>query len=210
MSNVQSAAAAVALKPVFQTPDGKTFDTKAEAQDHIRRPLIHSALTVLTSNPELSDWLIDNRETVEIAFETGTIRRVTKSEAKKLNDALDYIAATLADDKKAAFAVENIAAIKDSFRWPSVKRMDDAEKATAARNTLAAAANGNEELATWIVGNKDGILAAYQAGVVKREVSERAASGLEAYRQKRAAEKKAAEEAAAAAAAANGGEAAPQ
>ena len=197
------------LKQVFQTPDGQTFDNRADANDHIRRPKILEALLKLTDgNADLSNWLIDNRETVEVAFETGTIKRVTKSEGKKLAASLAVIKELFeAGDKRLAFVAENIGAVQDSFRWPSVKRMDDAEKATAARNTIAAAAEGNEELATWVVSQKDSILEAYQAGVEKRVVNQKAQDGLAAYREKKAAEKAAAE-AAAAGGSTEGGEAA--
>ena len=154
------------LRKVIVTPDGKTFDTMAEAQSYMRRPKIKEALVKATGgNAELADWLLDHQEQVEVAFETGTIKRVTKSESKKLADALAYIAETLAGDKKAAFVVDNVDAVKDSFRWPSVKRMDEAEKAHAARNSLVAASEGNEELATWIIENKTAVLEAFEAGV---------------------------------------------
>ena len=182
------------LRQVFTTPDGKTFDTKAEAIAYLRRPKIKEALLKVTgNNVELSDWLVEHQEQVEVAFETGTIRRVTKSEANKLSKALDHIAEALVGDKAAAFVVENIGAIKDSFRWPSVKRMDDAEKATAARNSLVAASEGNEELATWIIENKAAVLEAFEAGVEKRQVNPKAQEALAAYRAKKAAEKAAAE-----------------
>jgi hypothetical protein len=114
---------------------------------------------------------------------------VSKTEAKKLKETLAHIAEVLKDDKKAAFVIEHAGAIQDSFRWPSVKRMDEQEKATAARNSLVAASQGNEELANWIVANKDAVLEAYKAGVEKREVSPKASEALAQYRAKMAAEK---------------------
>lgn len=183
------------IKQVFTLPGvARTFDSKAEAMDYLRKPKILEALSKLTEgNDELNTWLFENRETVEMAFETGTIKRVTKQEAKKLGEALDYIANSMAGDKKAAFVVENIAAIKDSFRWPTVKRMTDEEKATAARNSLAAATNGQEDLAVWILANKDAILEAYQAGVVKRAMPQSTLDNLAAWRAKQAEEKAAKE-----------------
>ena len=67
--------------------------------------------------------------------------------------------------------------------------MDDAEKATAAKNTLVAASEGNEELADWVLANKDAVLEAYEAGKEKRQVNPKAAEALAAYRAKKAAEK---------------------
>ncbi len=178
------------LRSVIVTPDGKQFDTKSEAMDYMRRPKILAALNKLEGvTGELANWLLEHREQVEMAFETGTIRRVSKSEAKKLKDALEHVKTVLAADKKAAFVVENADAIIDSFRWPSVKRMDEAEKATAARNTLVAASEGNESLADWIVANKAAILEAYEAGVEKRQVNPKAQEALAAYRAEKAKEK---------------------
>lgn len=170
----------------------KTFSSKAEAQTYIRLPKITAALNKVSgNNKELTEWLIKNQEQVEMAFETGTIRRVTKTEGNKLAKALEALGETT--DPKLAFLRDNAGAIKDSFRWPSVKRMTDEEKATAARNTLTAATEGNAELGAWILANKDAILAAYDAGVEKREVSPKASEALAAYREKMAAAKAARE-----------------
>jgi hypothetical protein len=62
----------------FVTPDGKIFATKREAQQHLRAPLVLEALMKLTGkNADLAKWLQEKQEEIEIAFETGTIRRVT-------------------------------------------------------------------------------------------------------------------------------------
>lgn len=180
------------LKQVFTTSDGKFFDTKAEALAHMRRPKILAALVVVTGgNKELAEWLLEQQESVESAFETGTIRRVTKSEAKKLEKALEALA-EVKGIPALAFLQDNADAVKESFRWPSVKRMNDEEKAVAARNTLMAVAD-DEEVVSWILGHKDQILAAYEAGVEKRQVSPKAQEALAEYRAKKAAEKAAAE-----------------
>lgn len=178
------------LRSVIITPDGQQFDNKADALAHMRKPKVLAALAAINGvQAELATWLLEHREHVEMAFESGTIRRVSKTEAKKLKDALEHIKATLADDKKVAFVVDNVASIIDSFRWPSVKRMDEAEKALAARNTLLVASDGNEELADWVLANKTAVLAAYEAGVEKRAVSPKATDALAAYRAEKAKEK---------------------
>lgn len=178
------------LKQVFTTPDGKNFDTKQEAMAYLRRPdIIAALLSIEGVQQKLADWLVEHQESVEMAFETGAIRRVSKAEAKKLKEAMAHVAEVLKDDKKAAFVVENVDAILDSFRWPSVKRMTEEEKATAARNSLVVVSEGNEDLANWIVANKDAVLAAFQAGVEKRAVNPKASEALAAYRAKMAAEK---------------------
>jgi len=165
------------------------FDTKAEALAFLRRPKIEAELVKITGgNKDLTTWLLDQQEAVEVAFEVGTIRRVTKSEHNKLAKAIEALKA-IEGNPKIAFLQDNAGAILDSFRWPSVKRMDEAEKNNAARNSLVASSEGNEELADWILANKDAVLAAYEAGKEKREVSTKATEALAAYRAKKAADK---------------------
>ena len=180
------------FKQVIVTPDGVQHATKAEAILHVRRPKIKAELDVLTgNNEELSQWLLDNQEIVEMAFETGTIRRVTKSERNKLEKALTAIVE--ANEPRFAFVTEHAATIVESFRWPSVKRMKDEEKTIAARNTLVANSEGNTELADWILNHREAILQAYEAGKEKRAVSPQATAGLDAYRAKVRADKEAKE-----------------
>jgi dsDNA-binding SOS-regulon protein len=180
------------LRQVYTTEDGMTFDTKAEALDYLRRPQIEAALAIVAAgNAELAAWLYDNQEVVEGAFDIGTIKRVTKVERNKLAKALEHVKEI--QDSKLAFLQDNADAIAETFRWPTVSRMSDEEKAVAARNTLVAASDGNEDLADWVVEHKDKILEAYEAGKVKRAVSPKATEALAAYRAKKAAEKAKAE-----------------
>jgi hypothetical protein len=186
------------LMQKFVLPTGEQFDTKAEAQAFLRQPKILAALVIVTgNNKDLADWLLANQDTVEGAFESGTIKRVTKAEAKKLGKAIDALK-LIENQPELRFLIDNAEAVRESFRWPSVKRMTEEEKALAARNTLLAATENNEELVTWILGQKDQILASYEAGVEKRAVNPKATEALAAYRLKQAEEKaaKAAAEAA--------------
>jgi hypothetical protein len=161
--------------------DGKVFATKAEAQAFIRRPLILKAFLDLTkNNEELSNWLVENQETVEAAFETGTIRRVTKSDYNKLDKALAELTH--------GFLFDNLEAVRESFRWPAVKRLT-AEQKVAEATTLLANASGNPELAAYVVANQDAILEGYKAGVEKREINTNAVAGLNEWRARQAAEK---------------------
>lgn len=169
------------LRQVFTTPDGKTFETKAEAMAYLRTPKIKEALTAITKNAELTDWLVEHREQVQDSFEVGTITRVSKQERKKLEKAL--IAIKEANNPAFAFVADNADAIAQSFRWPTTKRMSEDERNVAVRNTLTALSEGNEELAVWIVANKDSILAAYEAGVEKRQVNPKAAEALRKYQE---------------------------
>jgi len=185
--------------------DGRHFNSRAEVIAYQRRPKILEALTAFIGSGEsqdkLKDWLIENQEAVEVAFEAGTIKRVTKAETNKLTKAFDALKEAAEKDhvlaKNVAFLVENAEAAITSFRWPSVKRMDDAQKTEAALASLTAATEGNEKLATFIVENKDPILEAYKAGIEKRAVSPNATNALAEYRARMAAEKAAREAAAA-------------
>jgi len=145
-------------------------------------------LKVTGGNEQLTEWLIENQEVVEVAFEVGTIRRVTKSEGKKLAKALEALK-EIEGNPKIAFLQEHADVIRDSFRWPSVKRMSDDEKASAAKNTLMAASENDEKLSDWVVNNKDAVMAAFEAGKEKREINAKAAEALAAYRARKAAEK---------------------
>ena len=173
---------------VVKMEDGtsKYFDSKAEAVNFLRRPKIKTALGKITDNEELVDWLLDHQETVEIAFETGSIRRVTKVEAGRLAKALEEVKEIA--NPKLAFLQENADAIRDSFKWPVVKRLSAEEKNTEAKRVLLVESE-NEELADWVINNKDAVLEAYAAGVIKREVTPQAAEGLAAYRAKMAQKK---------------------
>jgi hypothetical protein len=171
--------------------DGKTFATKKEAQDYLRRPKITEALKAFISgNDDLVTWIVENQEGVEVAFETGTIKRVTKREQKDLEKALEAIKG--ANNPAFKFVADNAEAVASSFRWPSVKRMDDDAKAAAALEALVTLAGGNEGLAQFVVTNKDKVLNAFEAGKTKRQVSEKALSGLAAYHAEMKARKEAA------------------
>jgi hypothetical protein len=178
------------LKQVFQAADGTTFDTRAEALDYMRRPMITAALNKLTAdNADLTAWLISEQDEIENAFDTGTIRRITKTERKHLATALDRVIELAANDRKLSFLAEHAEGLKTTFRYPPVTRMKDEEKGVAARNTLMARTDNNAQLTDWILANKAAILAAYGAGVEKREVSPKATEALLAYRIKTAEEK---------------------
>ena len=186
------------VRKVFQANDGSIFDTAAEANEHNRAPKIREAMMVATgNNTDLCEWLMANQSTVESAFEAGTIRRVTKAERNKLQKAIEQLTkleeSATVKDSKLAFLVEHGESIVETFRWPSVKRMDEAEKAEAAKNTRMLASENNEGLADCVLANKDGIIAANGGGKEKRVVSTKATEALAAYRAKKAAEKAAKE-----------------
>ena len=181
------------FKQVFMTADGKTFDTKAEMMDYYRLPKIREALMVLANkNSEVSEWLLANQDGIEAAFDTGTIRRVSKADRAKFGKELAKLVERFGEDFP--FITENSNAILDSFRWPTVSRLKAEEKTLAIKNTLlkmTADGNGegNIELTNWIIENEVAILDCYEAGKEKRDISQKALDGLSEYRAKRAAEK---------------------
>jgi len=173
----------------------QVFETNAEAQEYLRRPKILDALLAVTGRKQdVADWLLEHQEAILGAFDSGTIRRVTKSERNKLAKAFEHLATI--DDSKLKFLQDNADSIVETFRWPTVKRMNDEEKAALAKNTLMLETENDEKLSEWIIANKDNILAAYDAGKVKREVNPKAMEALQAYHAQRKAEKEAAEAAA--------------
>lgn len=183
-------------KIAVKMDDGSTklFDTKAQALEFLQRPKQTEAFKAFVGeNEDLIDWLLNNRTDIEGAFESAKIRRVTKSEKNALKKALDAV--TAAEDKAFAFIVEHSEAILNSFRWPSVKRGNEEEQAAMVLKAVTDITGDNNELATWIVSNRNAILEAYEAGAIKREVSPQAAAGLAKWRAEQEA-KKAAEKAA--------------
>ena len=147
--------------------DGQIFDTAAEARDFMRLPQVKAALSKLVEgNADFMAFLLENQEEIEKSFEVGVIARVTKSERAKLVKACDHIVEVMKNDSKAKFVIDNIDAVKESFRWPAVKRLKEEEKTAA---TLAALTKlSDEKVAQWLIANKDALMAAYEAGVEKR------------------------------------------
>lgn len=170
--------------------DGQVFASKKEATDYLRRPQQKEAFEgFISDNDDLVTWLLDNQEGVEMAFEVGTIKRVTKTESNQLEKALTAIVE--AGEPKFAFVADNHEAILTSFRWPSVKRMDENEKAEAAMAQLTQLLEGNEAVASFIITNKEKVMEAYAAGKQKRKVSQKAIDALAAYRAEAKARKEA-------------------
>jgi len=174
------------FRSVIVTPDGVMHESKQAAMDHLRKPAVLAAAMTLTGGKkDLANWIIANQERIEVAFESGVIRRVTKAETKQLEKALTALK-EIEGNPNIRFLQENADAIKESFRWPSVTRMTPEEKLTAARNTLTAAAEGDEAVANWVIEHRDEVLEVYKAGVVKRPMSEKALAALQEYRAKQA------------------------
>lgn len=155
---------------------GKMFATKAEAVDFLRTPQVQAALKVVAGgNADLAKFLETNEDEILKAFESGVVARVTKAEKKKLAAALAAMMEVV--NPKLRFLQDNMQAIQDSFRWPAVKRMNEAEKAQATLDALTKLADANA--AAWIVANAAQIKNAYNAGIEKRAAPP--SGGLEAY-----------------------------
>jgi hypothetical protein len=158
--------------------DGKIFNTKQEAADYVRIPKVKEALNMLTAkNAELVTFLMEKEDEICNIYDSGKIKRVTKQERKALSKALDHVAGV----KGAEFLTDNYQAVLDSFRWPSVKRGSTEEIAERVRKEMADLCEGNEEMVKWMLANKEQLLAAYEAGVEKREVNQSAVDSLAAY-----------------------------
>jgi succinate dehydrogenase flavin-adding protein (antitoxin of CptAB toxin-antitoxin module) len=182
--------------------DGQFFATKAEAQAYLRRPKVLEALNKLFGNEpnaDLAQWLLENQESLEEAFDTGTVRMVRKTERNQLNKAGEALKEFFADPanaeirKKAAFIADNLDVIVEVFRWPKVARLKEEEKAAAIATAVGELTKDdedkvNEDLVAWIVDNQAGILEAFEAGVEKRAVDPKATDALAAYRLKKATE----------------------
>ena len=172
--------------------DGKIFETKAEALDYLRKPQKEEALNKLNdNNKELTEWLLENEESICAAFDSNKIRRVTKKDRNSLSKALQKLGQLEIDGVQ--FLVQNAEAILESFRWPSVKRTKPEDQEAVIFSSIMDLTDENEELTKWIIENKQAILDSYQAGVVKREVSPKAEQALAEYRARKAAEKAAKE-----------------
>jgi hypothetical protein len=153
------------LQKGVMTADGKWFATVGEAKDYLRKPLITAALKkVANGNENLAQFLLENDDEIQKAFEAGTVARVTKAERNKLKKALDHLCSL--GDTKLRFITDNAEAVLDSFRWPSVKRLTAEEKAAETMKALTALADA--KAAEWVIANKDAILNAYEAGIEKR------------------------------------------
>lgn len=189
----------ISTKIALQLDSGevKLFDTRAEATAYVQRPQQRVALGAFVESTELVEWLLDNRDEIEGTFDSAKIRRVTKSERNQLAKALEAIAK--ADDKSFNFVVENRESVLNSFRWPAVKRVSEEEQTEIVRANMLQVCGGDTpeslELTNFLIANKEALLAGYEAGAIKREVSPKAIAGLAAYRE-RVANEKAAKEAA--------------
>lgn len=179
---------ALQIKQTFQTPDGQTFNTKAEAERHMRKDAIMAALlAVAGGDRDLAKALYDKEEELNEAFDTGTVRMVTKAERKQLDKALEALVAAKAPGTE--FLVNNVEAVKQSFRWPKQTRLTAEEKVAAQHKALTEIFDGREDAAGWVVQEKDKIMAAFKAGQPERKVPEKAAEGLALWQAMKAAEK---------------------
>ena len=181
----------MSLLQVFQTPDGQTFNNRADAERHMRAPQIKAALlAVAGGQKELADALFENEADISGAFESGTIKRVTKAERNKLKAEVEKLVKNYGSEFK--FITENKDCVIDSFRWPTQARLSNEEKEQLQLRTLTGIFD-DEKVAQWVIQERDRILAAYNAGKPERKISNAAQEGLALYRAMKDAEKKVAE-----------------
>jgi hypothetical protein len=177
------------LKQKFVTEDGKQFDTRQEALVYVQKPhQIEAFNKLIPDNADFVEFLIERRDDIEGAFESTKIQRVTKAEKKQLEKALEAVKNT--ENKAFNFLIDNAAAIVNSFRWPSVQRMKPEEAEIQVKKALLEIfTEDNGEAVEWAFENKDAILEAYQAGVVKREINPKAQEALATWRAEQAKKK---------------------
>lgn len=180
MSNTQIQSAFVV--------NGQVFATKEEASDFIRKPLIKAALMVLTGNQgDLVDWLIANQTELQDSYVAGTITRVTKAERKELKKAVDTVVASGLTGIQ--FIIDNADQLVASFKWPTKARVKPEEKEAAVREAFLDLTDNNAELVDWLIANKDGLDAAFEAGKEKRAAPVGGQEALAAWRARRDAAK---------------------
>jgi len=188
------------VKQQWLSDDKTPFNTKAEAEQHNRLPVIMNDLIVVADGQEkLAKWILDCQKHIKELFALGKVKRVTKSDRNRLQRGLKKLS-EIHEDRgmgvDVAWIVENSEALVKGFKWPGQKRLKDEELQEALQEKASELTNGDQELATWIIASKDAILKAYEAGKPKREISEKAVQGLAAYRAKMAQQKAAAQESA--------------
>jgi len=107
----------------------RVFANKTEANEYLRRPKIKEALMALTDgNEEFTDWLVENNATIKDAMGAGAIRRVTKSDHKKIDAAFEAMAAS--GEKAYAWLIENREEIEVKYR--PQPRLNDEQKISVA------------------------------------------------------------------------------
>jgi hypothetical protein len=176
--------------------------SQREVADIQRQPQVLGALKVLVKDADTATWLLEKKEEILTALDSGASRRVTKQERKALKAALDKV--------ESGFLKDNADAIVESFKWPLVKRVAEEEQTAIVLGNLNVLTGDNADMSAWLVANKDSLVLAYDAGLVKRVVPASTTAALDEYRAAKAAgpealaaytAKKAAEKAAKAAAA---------
>lgn len=172
------------IQAAFQTPDGKVFTNKADAEAHVRKPLVKAALLAITAkNVDLADWLLENKDEILGSYVADKLRRVSKAERKQLAVELAKAVAAI----ELPFITANLDGIVDSFKFPTVERIKPEEKEAAitkAFETLTldeTTGEVNTDLVKWLLANKEALVAAYETGIEKRAVSEKAVSALAEY-----------------------------
>ena len=176
------------FKTLVQTPDGVIHESKEAAQRHMRAPAIKAALLAVAGGQrELADKLFENEENLVEALDAGTLRMVTKAERKELAAALEIVVA--AKLPKTDFIIKHSADILAAFRWPAQKRLTPEEKVVAQLAAVSEIFDGREDVAGWVVQEKDKILAAFKAGQPERKLPASANEGLALYQAMKTAEK---------------------
>jgi len=180
--------------------DGKVFLTLNAVDDYKRGPKVKAALGKLIEDEASLEWVYDNREDIVGSFKVGGSRHFLKTEKAQLRKALDAtkLLGTMETEdttignlqKDMAFLLENLEQSYATFKWPTQKKIKDDERTILVKETLMSLEAASEEMIDWIISNIEALKVAYDTAKVKREVSQKATDGLNAYRLKKAIEKK--------------------
>ncbi len=114
-------------------------------------------------NPDISAFLLSNKEAIKDASNIGKVTRIKDSERQKLAAQLQLCIDAVEDQSKIALVVEGYDILVAGYKLPTMKRMSEEEKAVAFKNTVMSISEDDSELAEWVWTNLEEILTAYKA-----------------------------------------------
>jgi dsDNA-binding SOS-regulon protein len=156
----------IAYKQAYVTADGKVFETKRELNDYMRKPMIKAAFTEVTGgegkNPDLVEWLVENEDLVNKAFDAGKIKQFSDEERTQATEQFKSLVATAVDNPEYKFLVDHVDQLVVKFT--PQKRLTPEEKVEAGREMIKAATSGNDELANWVFENREEVIKCYKSG----------------------------------------------
>ena len=167
--------------------DGKTFNSKNEAEAYARRPQIITALKDVAGNDDTSEWLYEHMSDILAAFKAGSAKKTSAEDREALEQALAVVNESSLEGVE--FLCDNAASILASFRF-----VNSGTPTTRIKDALNKVAGDDEELVDWIYSNKESLVKAFDAGRKKQPMHPAALEGLKRHREEQARLKAEAEE----------------